>query len=158
MKHGPAIVNFLHENQEKVRGIRIQGDSDRPGSLKISLNDGSEIIFDGWDEEDQGLFACALKGEPWDPSKRGIPSTLTILSDAEKMEIATDKKVDINICGEPLEKWGEKQPEPVKLSGESFTIWKKKPVAESSAQGARQSTSQDAQPPTFGGMKKGFLG
>ena len=144
MKFGLQIVNFLKNHSHKITGINVNAHP-TDGFLKITLENGEEKMFDHWDEEDQGLFACTFNNEPWDSSKRGIPATLVVNANAEKLTIRTDKPLAYTVNDKPLDVWGEKT---------NPTMWEKR-VANSTE---NKSSSQPNNTGTgFGGMKKGFL-
>ena len=77
--------------------------------LGLSLSDGSVKKFDGWDEEDQGLFACVFSGEKWDESKRGIPSTFKLHTNTEHLEVLSSptRPLEINVNGKAVDEWGK---------------------------------------------------
>lgn len=101
MKFGLLIIRFFREHSKDIVNIEIDGHPTE-GSLKLQLKSGQVKIFDKWDEEDQGLFACAMNGEQWDSSKRGIPASLTIKTKSEKLEIKTDKPVQHVLNGKKV--------------------------------------------------------
>src|SRR3990167_5311384 len=145
MKYGSQIALFLQANSNRIVSMGISGDSTN-GYLKIGLDNGSEKIFDKWDEEDQGYFACLLNGEQWDPSKRGIPKSLTLNTNSSSLNIAADKPLDYQINGKPMHQWGEKV---------SPTMWQKK---EDVSKQQKPVSQQNEQGKGFAGLKKGFLG
>ncbi len=84
--------------------MRIDGSGNGQGSLDIELVHGLKKQFKGWDEEDQGLFACKLNGEQWDPSKRGIPASLTVSTqNYNKVDVSADRPgISLSRAGEPV--------------------------------------------------------
>jgi hypothetical protein len=139
MKFGLEIVNFMHTNSKKITGIE-PNDHPTKGFLKFTLKDGTTKIFDQWDEEDQGLFACTISNKPWDPSIRGITS-LEIISNSEKLTVTKDDNQNVIVNEKPVEEWGEKV-----HSKPNSTLFSKKP--------APKETSDN----NFCGLTKGFLG
>ncbi len=121
MKYGTEIINFLRNNKSSITDMIIDGKPEN-GFLKLTLRNGTTKIFAEWDEEDQGLFACAINGEPWDASKRGIPATLKINTESESFSLVTDKPVVVAVNGASLQEWGSQT-----VSSNKHTIWRKKP-------------------------------
>lgn len=145
MKHGPEIAWFLSTHGAIVKAIKVNCNPNA-GYLRITLTTDEVKLFDRWDEQDQALFGCLLNGEPWDPSKRGLPKILKMATDATAFELKSDKPLDVTINQQTPSEWGERI---------SPDMWKKKPAEESKA--ASSSSSAECKEDQDFGFGAGFL-
>ena len=146
MKYGMQIVDYLRANSGQITSFSVDGNPSN-GYLEIQLANGEIKRFENWDEEDQGVFGCAMNNEPWDPSKRGIPPCLKITTSAASLSITSDKPINCSVNKKTVDDWGTKS-----SLADGRTLWKNRENSKPEETKPNDSNSGNA----FG-FKRGFL-